>query len=159
MALNPFTYPLHKAIQSYRHRQPLCTRPAAKPNHEAHSLVPNWILSQSSSFGLPLHLGFWSTPSSPDRSSFPHFTLLQVVVISSSVRIGILLPKQSDQFGISNSTFLSASGRIGVIFLQRFGSESTPPGFMENSSGSVLLPKQSDRVGSLKLLHRVGSEF
>ena len=47
MALNPFTYSLHIVIQSYRHRQPLSTRPAAKPNHEVNSLVPNWILSSN----------------------------------------------------------------------------------------------------------------
>ena len=33
--------------QSYEYRQPLCTRPAAKPNHEVNSLVPIWTLSSN----------------------------------------------------------------------------------------------------------------
>ena len=34
-------------IQSHKHRLPLGTRPAAKPNHEVNSSVPNWILSSN----------------------------------------------------------------------------------------------------------------
>ena len=72
-------------VQSYRRRQLLGTRPAAKPNHEADSLIPIWILSSNFSFGLPLHLGYW-----PSSSSGSVFILLHSLRIGqeSSVRLG-----------------------------------------------------------------------
>ncbi len=46
--------------QSYEYRQPLCTRPAAKPNHEVNSLVPIWILSSNFHMDYPFISGLWS---------------------------------------------------------------------------------------------------
>ena len=91
--------------QSYEYRQLLSTRPAAKPNHEVNSLVPNWTLS----------------------SNFPYWTTFASRVIGQYwVRSGSF---SSHRFG-SGVLHLFGSGlllvRFGSVVLHRFGSGALP---------------------------------
>ena len=134
MALNPFTYPLYIVIQSYRHRQPLSTRPAAKPNHEVNSLIPIWILGTNFPFGLPLHLGLWS--SSVRFGSLPPIRFGSgILLLSGSVRVSSFYSVRIRspppiRFGSGVSSY---SVRFGSPPSIRFGSD-------------LLLLSGSDRV-------------
>ena len=153
MALNPFTYPLYIVIQSYRHRQPLSTRPAAKPNHEVNSLVPIWILGTNFPFGLPLHLGLWS--SSVRFGSLPPIRFGSgILLLSGSVRVSSSIRFGSDLLLLSGSVRVSPPIRFGSDLLLLFGSDriyssypvriGSPPPIRFGSD--LLLLSGSDRV-------------